>query len=117
MVIANSTTASVEVFVAMIASGFTMRSRCSNSSRLVAMSSTTALDHEVAVLEPVQVIGHRDPPEDGLTLVLGQALASNLLGESRIDTVQHGVRAGLRARAHDHVEACSSRDFGEAPSP
>ena len=75
-----------------------------------------ALDDEIAIAEIVEVVGDGDPPEDRLALVLGQALAGHLLGESGIEAVQHGVGAGLGARAHDDVESGAGGDFGEPGS-
>ena len=113
VVIASSTTASVEVLVAMIASGLTMRSRCSNRSRLAAMSSTMLSMTRSQSFRSCRSSVTEILAEDRVALVLGQALAGHLLGEACIEAVQHGVGACLGARAHDDVEAGSGGHFGE----
>ena len=54
------------------------------------------LDDEVAVVQPVQIVGHGDAAEDRALSVFGQTFAGDLLGEAGIDAVEHGVGACLR---------------------
>ena len=88
----------------------------SNSVALDRQVLDDGLDDEVAVAQAVQIVGGRDPPEDRLALVLGQALAGHLLGES-------GVEAGSTASAPAWVrertttsKPGSGGHFGEAGS-
>ena len=79
---ASSTTGSVEVLVARMASGLTICSSSANRCFFDGEVLDDALDHEIAVGEVAEVVGGGDPREDRVALGLGVELAAlDLLGE------------------------------------
>ena len=115
--IAISTTGRVDVLVARMASGLTTWSSSANSARLASRSSTIALDDQVAVDEPVELVGGRDAGERRVAVGGGETIPGHVAVEAGSDRRRSAASAASARRAtHRHGEPRPCRHLGE-PDP
>ena len=94
-------------------SGLTICSSSANSARLVGEVLDDALDDEVAVGQPAEVVGGVEAGDDRVALVGRQLLLGHLAVEAAGDGGQHGVGAGAAPGADDDLVAGPGRDLGQ----